>query len=464
MPETFIVAFRGDGEGVEELSWGQRELWGGMVRQRTWMPMGLVLPLAAGTTAEDVAAELRFILERFPSMRTRLRLRPDGPPQQVVAAAGEVAVELVDAAEDADPAAVAAEVSRRLHETVFDFERDWPVRTAVVRHRGALTHQVTVVCHLVNDGFGGLVLAEEVARWHRAGGLVAPSDAMPPLEDAMPPLEDAMSPLEQARWQRSEAGRRQSASALRHWEKTLRAIAPRRFPGPVDVRRPRHWQAGLASPALHLAAQVIARRTGTDRTTVLLTAFAVALSAETGIHPVVVRVVVSNRFRGALAGSVSPVSQPALCVLDVAGLPFDEAVALTGRRTLTAYKHAYYDPDDLDALVRRVNAERGEEVDIACYFNDRRPPAPADGPVPAAAEIRAALPATAFRWIAKQDRPNERMFVTIAAEPGTVHLDICGDTGHIPPGALEACARGIEAVTVAAATTPPPGAGSGRTP
>ncbi|MEU7875748.1 condensation domain-containing protein [Dactylosporangium sp. NPDC049140] len=439
MPETIMVAFRGAGGGVEELSWGQRELWNGMERQRTWMPMGIVLPLAAGATVADVAEELRFILERFPSMRTRLRLRPDGPPLQVLAGAGEVPLEVIDAPDGADPAAVAAAVSARLHETAFDFERDWPVRTAVIRHRGALTHQVTVVCHLVNDGFGGLVLAERVGRWHRAGRR---ADGEP----------GGLAPLEQARWQRSEAGRRQSASALRHWEKTLRAIEPRRFPGPVDARRPRHWQADFSSRALHLAAQTVARRTGTDRTTVLLTAFAAALSEATGIHPVVVRVVVSNRFRSALAEAVSPVSQPALCVLDVAGRPFDEAVALTGRRSLTAYKHAYYDPGDLDELIARVNRDRGEEVDIACYFNDRRPPGPADGPVPTAEEVRAALPETTFRWMARQDRPNERMFVTIAAEPDTVHLDICGDTEHIPPAVLEACVRGMEAVTVAAAT------------
>ncbi|MFG2044635.1 condensation domain-containing protein [Dactylosporangium sp. NPDC048998] len=435
-----MVPFHGAGSGVDELSWGQRELWGGMVRQRTWMPMGIVVPLPEGSTLDAVAAELRFIMERFPSMRTRLRLRPDGPPQQVLSASGELPLEVVDVPAGGDPAAVAEEVSRRLHETGFDFERDWPVRTAVIRHRGALTHQVTVVCHLVNDGFGGMVLADEVARWHRAGRR---SDTEP----------TAMQPLEQARWQRSAAGQRQSAAALRHWEKALLAIAPRRFPGPLDPRRPRHWQAGFASRALHLAALVIARRTGTDRTTVLLTAFAVALAAATGIHPVVVRVVVSNRFRRPLADTVSPVSQPALCVLDVADLPFNEAVTRTGQRALAAYKHAYYDPDDLDALLERVSRQRGEEVDIACYFNDRRPPSPASAePLPTTDQVRAALAGTAFHWMSRQDRPNERLFLTISDNPDTVQLDICGDTQHLPPAALEACVRGMEAVTVAVAT------------
>jgi non-ribosomal peptide synthetase component F len=196
----------------------------------------------------------------------------------------------------------------------------------------------------------------------------------------------------------------------------------------------------------------MARRTGTDRTTVLLTAFAFGLSSATGIHPVVVNVVVSNRFRRALAGTISPVSQPALCVLDVAGLPFDQAVARTGLRALAAYKNAYYDPNDLDALLQRVSRERGEEVDIACYFNDRKPPRPAtDEPVPTAGQVRAALTETTFSWMSKQDRPSERLFLTLEDNPDTVQLDICGDTHHIPPAALEACVRTMEEVTVAAA-------------
>jgi hypothetical protein len=169
---------------------------------------------------------------------------------------------------------------------------------------------------------------------------------------------------------------------------------------------------------------------------------------------VVVRVVVGNRFRRTLADTIGPVSQPALCVLDVAGVPFDEAVVRTGKRALVAYKHAYYDPGDLRALIERVGRERGEEIDTACYFNDRRPQRPAgDDPVPGAEEIRAALAETRWHWMARQDRPNERLFLTVSAAPDTVDLDICGDTHHIPPAALETCVRTMEAVTVAAATT-----------
>src|SRR4051812_30566584 len=116
MADSITVSFHGAGSGVGELSWGQRELWGGMVRQQTWMPIGIVLPLPADRTLDGVAAELRFIMERFPSVRTRLRLRAGGPPQQVLEDRGEVPIEIVDAADHEEPGLVAEEVSRRLHD------------------------------------------------------------------------------------------------------------------------------------------------------------------------------------------------------------------------------------------------------------------------------------------------------------------------------------------------------------
>lgn len=38
--------------------------------------------------------------------------------------------------------------------TRFDFTRDWPLRMAVVRHRGACLHMAWVLSHLAADGGG----------------------------------------------------------------------------------------------------------------------------------------------------------------------------------------------------------------------------------------------------------------------------------------------------------------------
>src|SRR4051812_44009687 len=78
------VRFAGAGAGVGELSWGQREIWLTMLRQRSWLPIGGWSRLAPGTTPAAVADELRWIMQRYQPMRTRLRFAPDGRPLQSV--------------------------------------------------------------------------------------------------------------------------------------------------------------------------------------------------------------------------------------------------------------------------------------------------------------------------------------------------------------------------------------------
>jgi hypothetical protein len=434
MADRILVPFEGEGAGVGEMTWGQRELWGGMVRQRSWMPLAFVRPLPPGTTVGDVAAELCFVMSRHQSMRTLLRMRPDGPPCQVLHGRGEVALEIVHA-DDADPAQVAEQTRQRLWDTEYDFEREWPVRTAVVVRDGVPTHQVTVSCHLVSDAFGAIALAADL------------TDRDPATGAARHPVT-AMQPLEQAAWQQSEAGRQQCEAVLRYWEGILRAITPRRFPEQAGrfAERARFWRVDLRSRAAFLAIQAIAARTGTDPAPVILTVFARALCRVTGIDPVVTRVVVSNRFRRGLADTVSPISQTGLLVLDVAGVPFDEALERVRRRTMAAYKYAYYDPLRMDALVDRVARERGEEVDIACFYNDRRL-SQATVAKPTAEQVRAALPETSIRE-EPLDKPNERLFVHINDVPDALDVTIFADTHHLSLDQMRACAQGMEDVAV----------------
>jgi hypothetical protein len=432
-----LVDFEGHGAGVEGLSWGQRELWHVIEQRKSWVPIGTVRPLPAGTTVDDAVADLRFVMSRYPSLRTRLRFDPDGP-KQVVSAAGQVALEVVDAADGDDPAKVAEQVWQDYRSRDLDFVAEWPVRMAVIRHRGVLTHRVWVMCHLVTDGTGALVMVSELAARDTAGS------------------EAAMSPLAQARWQASPAGQRQCTMALRHWEKVLRGVALRRFPERAEKPHPRYWEAQFDSPAAHLALRAVSARTGVEVPSVLLTAFAVSLTRVTGINPVVVVLVVNNRFRPGLARTVSPIMQPGLCVIDVPDATVDEAVANTRRRAITAYKYAYYDPPRREELIARVNRERGAEVDLECSLNHIRiQPRDETAPPPAPEQVRAALAKTSFEWTQKQDhRPYNKLYVTVEDVLDTLRLTVVTDIHHVSPVDVEAFVRGMEEVSVAAALDP----------
>src|SRR6187402_2064420 len=88
--------FAGDGSGVDDLAWGQQEIWLAMVRQRSWIPIGGPGRLKAGTTLDDVVDDLQYTLGRYQTMRTRLRFSDDGRVRQEVSARGEFVIEVFD--------------------------------------------------------------------------------------------------------------------------------------------------------------------------------------------------------------------------------------------------------------------------------------------------------------------------------------------------------------------------------
>jgi hypothetical protein len=441
--QRLMVRFDGEGAGEAEMSWGQLEIWGAMRRQQTMMPLHVKAPLAPGTTLEDVADWLRYIVNRHQTMRTLLQFPAEGTPRQVVYGSGEMAVQLVEAGTE-DPAEVAGQiflVGDQYFNHEFDITRDWPVRLSVVLRDGVPAMTVFSVCHIVLDASGGLALVADLAE-RDAGRADLPVTAL--------------QPLEQARWQRSAPGQRHGEAVLRHWAQLLRRMPAQRFPTTVDRGEPRYSRLRFASPATFLAVRVIQERTGMSSAQVVLALFLVGLARATGINPSAARVAVNNRFRPELADSVSVVNQYGLCVVDVADVTFDEALRRLGRQIFGTLKNAYYDPLLLAELVERVGRERGDEVDVHCYYNDRRlspdagPPA---GPVPTAAQLRAAVPQSTAEH-EQMAYGAERLFAAIEEAPGTFRLTLEADTHYLSREALEACARAMESVAVGAALDP----------
>ena len=431
-----VVPFEGEGAGVGGLAWGQRDMWSTMRRQRSWLPMGGSKPLEPGTTVEDVAEELAFLMRRYPSMRTRLLFAADGTVSQQVHGSGEIVLEVVEAG-DQDPYEAATEVAHGYHHAPFDFAEDWPIRMAVVLRHGVPAFMAVIMCHLVTDGAGAATMLAEVASRPRPEGPGGGTQA-----------------LAQGEWQRSPAGRKQNDAALRHAEAALRAVPARPEPRSPDPQEPRHWMGLLDSPALFLATPVAAERIGADTSSVLLAAYAIALGELAGPGPVVVRPTVSNRFRPGFAEVVGTVAQHGLCVLDVAGVPFDEAVRRTRRAAMTASKYAYCDPFAVEELIARLAGETGHPVDTACFFNDRRnSPRPLSVTAPAAlSQGCAESPAgSVFQWAARQDDPFEPLMVHVNDVPDTMQLAVFLDTARWSPKEAEGLVRRMEETVVAAA-------------
>ncbi|MEU7868923.1 condensation domain-containing protein [Dactylosporangium sp. NPDC049140] len=424
--ERVAVPFRGAGGGEGPLTWGQREIWQTMRRTGRTLNVGGTIPVPATATVEQYEGLLSYVVSRHEALRTRFALDAAGDPvRQVVDAAGTVHLDVAEGHTDAD-----AEALRRHYEfTPFDLAREYPVRMGVVARAGRPSHLVVQYSHLAVDGFGIDAIVRDLA--HR--------------DAADPPPVPGLRPLELAAQQGSPAGQRQSAKALRHWKGLLAGVPAARLAGSDDPRTPRFREYTFRSPALHLALGAVAARTRAETGHVLLAAYAVALERVTGLRPVVVQVLVSNRFRPGCADAVCHLTQPGLVVIDPSP-PFDDLVARVWRSATAAYLHGYYDPSGHAEML----ASLGGPVDLSCFVNDRRAPAPRPGAVPGAAAVRSLLARTTGRWERELPAYDGSLYVQADTEGDAVQLGIWADTHAIAPADVERFSLALEDAAVTA--------------
>lgn len=395
------MRFTGKGFGAGELSWGQLYIWRKMMRVGHSMAMGGLRELPPDTTIDQVAANLAYLVGRYQSMRTLVEPRVGMRPCQRVYSSGEITLEVVDAGSE-DPALVAEVLCQRYRKVPFDHTVEWPVRMAAVQSGGKCWYAVVIVSHLALDGTGALLMMAETA-----------SRSSEP--------EGGMPPLEQARWQASDAGQKQNAAALRFWQRQLAQI-PNSSHSQAAPRTPRHWNEVFRSPLMPAALAAIGAAAGADEAPVLLAVFVTAFAAVMGQGTVAVRPVVSNRFRPGLAATVSPVSQPGQCVVEVGGLPFAQVLQRASSQ-LPAYKYAYGDPDDIDGVIAEAAVRFGPHVNADVNFNDRRraglPQSPSF-PVDTSGDSGGSR----FAWVDFWDTPSSAFFVNADQNGDLLQLTI----------------------------------------
>lgn len=440
------VGFAGSRGGRCPLSWGQKAIWGAIKRL---VPNDAALNMGWVTAIEDegisvdtplarLEETVRQVVLRHESLRTLFPVDAQGQPYQLLCESGRVPIEVVDAAA-AEADAEAAALRERLLAPVFAYGTELPLRVGAVRVNGFATHAVFAVSHLATDRGGLTPLIRDILDLLR-GKELAPTDAR--------------QPYDQAQYQNSEAGQRQSGKALRHWERQLHPVPVSRFDKVGEAGSPRYWNGILTSPAMDKAVSLIAARQRVSSSAVLLAAASFMLARDTGVDTSVLQVIVGNRFRTGYADSVCPSAQDGICVVPVGNASFQEVVGRAMKASMSSYLNSQYDPWALESLLARLAGERGGEIDLSCSFNDRRFDAQTPLEVPATeAEVAAALPATTFHWDPPLDKYGARYFLHINGVPNAIELCLFADTMVMPPEMIEDHLRGIESVTVRAAST-----------
>jgi hypothetical protein len=457
-----MVPFSGPA-GTAPLTWGQKAI---LIRMREagWREsgwhregtFGRLAALTAGfyteepedTTVQGIAAQLSDMMSRHAALRLRLGNDSHGRPCQLVSGSGEMPLGIVTVPDAEDPADVIKYANELWFSRMFapvDLDRDLPVQMAVIRHRGVIRYRVWTIHNIAVDGEAATLLAfDEPADGRRADPGVA-------------------SILDLAQREQTTALRRASDRAMRHWESHLRQIPPLTFGEPThpDGRLgERYWHGEFSSPAAHLAILAIAARTRTDTSRVLLAILAIAVGRVTGVRQLTTRIFVNNRFRPGYAEIIAPLNQASVVTIDLADATVDEVVARTRRAMLPAGLYGYYDPDQLQELRARLDAERGYPGWITCVISDGRlrtkpdAEAVARGDQVTMEQIRQKLPATTMTWNGTIDVSPDQARFTVDNRPESIFINLIFDMHCFTEAQVEALARGIEDVAVAAAFNP----------
>jgi Condensation domain len=444
--DRVVVQFTGAGAGTQPLTWGQKAILQDMRDSGNQFSMGGRYELPEGSGVEDAVGLLSGLMGRHASLRMRLRADGTGRLCQEIAGSGSIGLDILAIPDDAalaDVARYAADLMETWPLARFDFHSDWPLRMAVLKHRGACAYLVWALSHLAADGGGHLLLATDL----RAGAASAPR---------------RMELPDIAQSEQTPQLRQLSSRTMRFWEAQLRNIPAQTFgepAGPRDQAGPRYRQARFSSPAAHLAMLAIAGRTGTDASRVTLALIATAIARATGVQPLTIKVMVNNRFRPGLADVIAPIAQNSVVTIDVADCTVDEVVARARGASLTAGMRAYYDPDDLGEVIARLDAERGYPASVTCRVNDQRAmimrgeEAAGRGEV-TPARVAGKLAETSLTWLGRRDNMHEQANILIENRPDVLSLHMMWDRWSLTDGQVEALLRGVEEVAVEAAFDP----------
>lgn len=423
-----VVEFTGSRAAHGPLTWGQRSIW--LITH--WLPDGdpyFNLPWTLSVHGKpDLPAVLRalgLLLERHESLRTTWSDTPAGPVQRV-AGSGSLTVGLHDAGA-ARPREVAAELAKALAATGFDYGAELPVRCAIVMADGRPKVLAFAFSHLAVDAWAMDVMAAE---WPR---LLAGETLPPP----------AWQPLDLAAAETSEEGTARGERALRHWRAALDRTPREQFAVPAaEPENPRFVKLGMESAAVAAAATELAERWSVSTTSVLVGASAALLAQQGGHGTVAMQFIVANRHDRRAAALVATMVQDGVFVMDLPRGTFEDAVRAAHRQSMSAYRHAHYDPVAQRALLKEAGPAP------AVYFNDVRttagwPNIPAGTPAELTGRTRLF---SAGAW----SEVDATIFLSTGPATHTCQLYLLADTAHLPRTAIEAILRGLEALLVRA--------------
>lgn len=316
--------------GPAPLSFGQMSLWrdiDALPRSR-WQETNWLFPVdvPAGVSEAAVRDALERMTERHAGLRTTYDVSDPAQPTQSVRELGELPLDFQAATFDS--AEAVEQASARLKAQPFDLRSERPFRALLAQLDGSRRLLISKH-HIAVDAWSMGLLADELTAM-----LTGDEQALPP------PSEDLCA---LAFEQHSPAWQRRREASERHFRKVLSTPAARFRE--VD---PAHGvlQGYFESARLYTEASQLAAQAHVSLSSVMVSAYALAVSQQCTDFPVRFGLMASNRFGERWAGLITSMNQlisiPLEPDADSLRAPALEAVQA---QSLRAYRLALHDVD-----------------------------------------------------------------------------------------------------------------------
>jgi hypothetical protein len=447
-PASITVNFTGSRACRAPLTWGQNGIWLKFQRDPDCdLNVSCVLTVQdEGISVAAAAAVISRIVARHEALRTRLQFSEDRV-WQVVDKSGVIRVTITEAHEATLMTDVVT-AARRQREAKFDLFEEFHMRTGFVTVEGDVRVIILAFSHIAADGAAAEILMSELEL--ALSGLEMPG-------------ETVMQPSDLA-WMQEQAPecRVQTERSARYWSAQYRRIPPTMFPLAGPAENPRRQQAVLISPALEMAAEIIAGDARVTTSAVLLAATTAMAGVWTGHQVSAMNALALNRVQPGHRGLVTNLVQLGLVVVDLQReLSFREIARQAWMSSLNAYRYAYYDQAAINRVIEEASHERGVDVNPFCCFNDLRGIGrpgdnshTANGRAKARGEqaVRESLAQTSLTWESGTVPWSRCRFCMQVVDHGPASaLVLIADTCYLPRASIEGFLLGVEELVVRAA-------------
>lgn len=431
------VPFTGTRSGVFPLAWGQHWIWNSVAARAPHFSDfsgSYVVEVPDGCDLPAVADGLAAVVDRYETFRSRYAVGPDGVPQQVVFADGNLRVEVRDV-DAVDVAEAAAAVEAEFNNLPFTLP-ELPLRATVIVADDVPRFVVLCAFHLAMDCHGMVSVLDHLLS-------VLCGRSVDPLPG------DLTHPVDRALEERGADGVRRSARGVRYWAEEVAKFPE--DPLPRTGRRPespRYKTFAMHSALVGAASLDLAEELGVTSSSVILAVVASLLAGRSGRQTCGIVLAANHRYDPESTRYAGTLAQGVPVALRVSDIPLRELISRCHRTGMLAALAGHCHPGDLAEVLHRSYGAEAAEARLACVVNLDVPQVPAsaarDVPRATRTEAEHLLAESRYEYAGGTPVENERFYLAAHGGAADFSISLRADTAVLTSAEIVEFLRELE--------------------